>query len=139
MHSNTVRNPDIRIMETLAGLAGKFERTWCYPSQEKILELLKRFTGRRLSRRHLNRHLHALVRDGMLRRIRRHVRERSGALRLRSTVYVLAGRWLARVRQMVNAAVRWAHSPTKSMPPSPVPGPAQHGNLYIDLSLHRHR
>ena len=139
MHANTVRNPDIRIMETLAGLAGKFERTWCYPSQEKILQLLKRFTGRRLSRRHLNRHLHALVRDGLLRRIRRHVRERSGALRLRSTVYVIAGRWLARVRQLVNAAVRWASSPAKSTPPSPVPGPAQNRTISVDCSLRRHR
>ena len=139
MHTNTVRHPDIRIMETLAGLAGHYARDWCYPSQEKILELLKRFTGRRLSRRHLNRHLRALVRDGLLRRIRRHVRARSGALRLRSTVYVLAGRWLARVRQLVNAAARWAHSPAKSMPPSPVPGPAHNGMTLQGLALRRRR
>ena len=133
--ANTVRNPDIRIMETLAGLAGKYERSWCYPSQAKIVELLARFTGRRLSRRHLNRHLRALERDGMIRRIRRHVRDRSRGLLLRSTVYVLAGRWLARVRQLVNAAARWTKSAAKSVPSLPVPGAAQYGTIFEDLAL----
>ena len=139
MHLNTVRNPDIRIMETLAGLAGKYERTWCYPSQEKILELLRKFTGRALSRRHLNRHLRALERDGLIRRVRRHIRDKTRGLLLRSTVYVLAGRWLARVRQLVVAAARWAVNPHRIKPSLPVPQPAQHVNISQALSLRSRR
>ena len=139
MHDNTVRHPDIRIMETLAGLAGHHERTWCYPSQEKILELLRKFTGRALSRRHLNRHLRALERDGLIRRVRRHIRDKTRGLLLRSTVYVLAGRWLARTRQLVAAAARWAGFANGIKPSLPVPSPAQHETVSIDLSLRRRR
>jgi len=137
MHENTVRIPDLRICDTLAGLAGHHARSWCYPSQAKILELLARFTGRTLSRRHLNRHLAALERDGMLRRIRRHVRDRTRGMLLRSTVYVLAGRYLARVRNLLRAAGRWAKNPRQINAPVPVPPPAQHRTISIGLSYPR--
>ena len=137
LDTNTVRNPDARLCETLAGLAAHHWRTWCYPSQEKLRELLQRFTGRRMSRRTLNRHLAGLERDGHIRRIRRHVRDKRLGLILRSTVYVIAGRYLARVQRLVAAAARWAKLASGFNPPQPVPIPAQHGNPLSERSLRR--
>ncbi len=127
--TNTVRNPDWRIIETLAGLAGHHYRTWSYPTQEKILELLKRFTGRVMSRRTLNRHLKALQDGGWLRRIRRHVHDRKRGFVLRSTCYVIAGRYAARIVRVIKAAWRTSQSPAKSTAAIHVPQVAQYRRL----------
>lgn len=130
MDANTVLNPDSRILETLAGLAGHHFRTWCYPTQAKILELMKRFTGRTMSARTLNRHLRALERDGHIRRIRRHVHDKRKGFLLRSTCYVIAGRFLSRVGRIIRAAARWAKTPDKSSAAIRLPYAAEHGKGY---------
>lgn len=136
---NAVQNADSRILETLAGLAGHHGRTWCYPSQEKLLELLKRFTGRTMSRRHLCRHLKALERDGYLRRIRRHKRARNGSLWLRSTCYVLGGRWLCRAARLVKAVLKQRAGPKAPEALPAVTAPAQNAQGYRNLSLRERR
>jgi hypothetical protein len=85
---NVVINPDRSILVVLVGLAGRYGKTHCWPSQQKLLTLIREHTGRLLSRRTLNRHLKALERDLFIRRIRRHRRARNGSLELHSTCYV---------------------------------------------------
>lgn len=104
---DTVINPDTRIVEVLAGLAAHTFKTWCFPSQEKLLELLYKFTGRTMSRRTLNRHLAALERDGHISRKRRHIRDKKLGLILRSTLYTIGGRFMARIGRIVEASARW--------------------------------
>ena len=84
--------PDFRLVNLLFGLAGRFGKLWCYPSQDKLCDLLSRFHGRTMSRRSVNRHLGGLVRDGWIRRVRRHRRGADGAIEMHSTLYVLTRR-----------------------------------------------
>ena len=90
-NANLVERPEIRIVAVLAHLCNKYERSWCYPSQDKICELLARFHGITLSRRHLNRHINALIAAGYLKTTRRHTKDRHGTLILKSTLYELQG------------------------------------------------
>lgn len=87
-------HPDFRLVNLLFGLAARYGKLWCYPCQDKLCDLLTRFHGRAMSRRTLNRHLGGLVRDGWLKRVRRHRRGDTGALELHSTLYVLSRRAL---------------------------------------------
>jgi hypothetical protein len=89
MNPDYVATPDLRILSVLAGLAGHHGKLWCFPSQEKILELLRRRYHRIISRRTLNRHLGALQAQHLIRRHRRHKTGATGALELHSTVYVI--------------------------------------------------
>jgi hypothetical protein len=87
-----VRHPDLRILETLCRLASWRCRTWCYPSLKTIGELSLMFTKRFFPERTLCKHLGALVRDGWLRRQRRHTTAKDGSLELHSTLYVMTAR-----------------------------------------------
>jgi DNA-binding HxlR family transcriptional regulator len=135
-YTDAVKNPDSRICEVLAGLAAHTYRTWCYPTQDKLCELVKRFTGREMSRRTLNRHLAGLERDGQLKRKRRHVHDRHKGMVLRSTLYTIAGRFMARIGRIVTASKRWAEARKKSSAEAPakfrngirVPSLAQYTN-----------
>lgn len=92
--ANLVSRPDLRIIAVLGFLSQKYGKAYCYPSQEKMLELLARFYGYTISRRNLNRHLNALQASGYIRRTQRHQRARDGSLILKSTLYeLLAPAW----------------------------------------------
>lgn len=111
--SSIVQKPDLRIVQTLTGLAAHHGKTYCIPSQKTILHLVRTHTGRVMSPRTLNRHLAALERDGWIQRLRRHKRGRTGALELHSTLYHLKRRALAWLAGTAKAAAQilrnWAH------------------------------
>lgn len=86
---NVTLKPELRIIAVLSYLSNKYGRSWSYPSQDTILELLKRFHALTLSRRSLNRNLAGLEALGYIKRTRRHTKDRHGALILKSTVYTL--------------------------------------------------
>jgi hypothetical protein len=100
---NTVTNPDFRILEVICGLAGWHRKTYCFPTQEKLCELVKKFTGRSMSRRTLNRHLRALEQGQWLRRRRRHVYDKKRGFLLRSTLYVPMWRYCRRLERNARA------------------------------------
>jgi len=134
MSGTAVAKPDLRVLELLWQLAAHHGRVWCYPNQATILTLLRRFHARRMSRRTLNRHLHALVAGGYIERIRRHIKLPSGELALRSTVYTLlprARRAIARAaracQQLVKGGVKW-------LTYLAVPQVAQHGSTSTNPS-----
>ena len=90
-----VQKPDLRIISVLAGLAGRYGKTWIFPAQRTIVDMLYHRTEWITSRRTLNRHLGALVHQGWIERKRRHKRGANGKLELHSTIYVLRKRvWL---------------------------------------------
>lgn len=97
---NVVNHPDFRIMQIIAGLSNFYGRNHCIPTQGKILELLRRYTGRVMSRRTLNRHLRALEDSGYVRRIRRHAVDKKQARGwvMRSTCYIPMWRYACRLR-----------------------------------------
>lgn len=128
---NSVINPDFRIMQTITNLAAFYGRDWCYPSQAKLLVLLKRFGGRAMSRRTLCRHLKALRTGMWLKRIGRHYRHPRLGFVMRSTVHVIAARWGAQVRKTIRAALRWSSLPAESIHMFRVPTTAQYRKINI--------
>jgi hypothetical protein len=129
--ANTVKNPDLRILEVLAGNAAHWNKTYSWPSQEKILDLLRRFTGRIMSRRTLNRHLNALQSMCYLRRIRRHRRNHAGQIEMHSTLYTVTARWLGRITRLAHRAVRWTPNPRDPRRPTAVPFMAQYQRVLL--------
>jgi len=116
-----VHNPEMLILTVLAGTANKYDKGYCFPSQDKILALLARY-GRRMSLRSLNRHLNQLVRLGWIERKRRHQKDGERGWVFRSTIYKLKGRalkWLAGMAGAVNRAASFLY-------PSRVPNSAQY-------------
>ena len=75
------------ILLTLNKLNTHFRKLYCYPSQEKLISLLKKFTSISISRRQLNYDLAAIVKSGYIRRIRRHRRSKLHGTEFRSTLY----------------------------------------------------
>src|SRR6266581_197249 len=67
-----VRTPDMRIVLVLARLCNRYDKLYCYPSNQTVRELVFRFTGRSMSARTFWRHVGALVRDGWIHRLCRH-------------------------------------------------------------------
>jgi hypothetical protein len=128
--ANTVRNPDFRVMEVIAGLAGHYGKNHCYPTQEKLLELVQRFTGRVMSRRTLNRHLNALCTGQWLRRIRRHVRDKHRGFLLRSTCYVPMWRYSRRLARNAKAIFSMLQTQLRVNPTIPVTLMAQNMNRF---------
>ena len=75
------------ILGTLVGVSKTYKKKYCYPSQAKIIDLLKKYHGFDISRRTLNRDLLELQKEGFITRMRRLRRSRSGALLFSSTLY----------------------------------------------------
>ena len=122
-----VKTADLRVLDTLQGLAAHHNRTWCYPSLAKIRELLLRHTGRQMSVRTLIRHLNQLVRQGYVKRIRRHKRARNGSLELHSTCYVIIGRAVHRAGKLLRACLSFLEALRTTHLPSAVTKAAHNG------------
>lgn len=75
------------ILLTLHKLNTHFDKLYCYPSQNKLLTLLSKFTSLSISRRQLNYDLAALESRAVLIRIRRHRRTKRNGMEFRSTLY----------------------------------------------------
>lgn len=104
-HDNFVERPDMMIVSVIAGTAEKYKKGYCFPAQEKIRQMLAR-NGRPMSLRALNRHMNALVRDGWLKRKRRHTHDPLRGWTFRSTLYTLTRRALSWLAGSVNAGKR---------------------------------
>lgn len=75
------------ILLTLNKLNSYFSKLYCFPSQEKLLSLLSKFTSLQISRRQLNYDLSAMEKSGMIIRIKRHRKSESRGMEFRSTLY----------------------------------------------------
>lgn len=104
-YNTFVRHPEMLILTVLSGVANKYNKGYCFPSQSKILELLRRY-GRQMSLRALNRHLAQLVRLGYIKRQRRHTYDSDRGYTFRSTYYQLKPRALKWLAGMAGAVKR---------------------------------
>lgn len=103
-----IAKPDFEIVQTLAKLANRYRKLYCYPSQITLIQLHKARTGRLYSQRELNRHLLALVKFGWIIRKRRHKKSVNGNLELHSTLYLFTQKTIARIRLVVHSLASWA-------------------------------
>lgn len=77
------------ILMVITKLIRMSRKNYCYPSQVKILELIKTYHGLKFSRRHLNRLLKTLENQGYIKRLRRISKGRDGKPRFASTIYFI--------------------------------------------------
>jgi len=101
---------DEAIILLLGGLAGKFGKEYCFPSQEKMLSLLKDFFGIEICRRTLNYHLKRLETGKYIRRKRRISKGKDGKLVFKSTLYFLgkkAKKWVRKIGRFAGVVFRW--------------------------------
>ncbi|MDP2946083.1 MAG: winged helix-turn-helix domain-containing protein [bacterium] len=85
------------IINTLFRIARKYQKAYCYPSQKRILGLLRKYRKLQISLRTLNRRLAELEEEGYFTRVRRHRAGPGGCMVFNSTLYKLGGRafnWL---------------------------------------------
>ncbi len=91
------------ILSSLFGVAVHYDKKYCYPSQGKLLQLLRDYHGVDISRRTLNRDLLDLVSDGYIKRLRRIRRIPSGSIQFTSTLY----KFTAKAFIWLNSLARW--------------------------------
>jgi hypothetical protein len=77
----------LQLLHALYAIAAKYGKSYCYPSQEKILELLKTHYDISISRRTLNRWPAFLEGEEYIFRTRRHSRGTDGTISFKSTLY----------------------------------------------------
>jgi len=94
---------DIAISSVLMGIGKTYGKKYVIPSQDKILILLKRFHGVRISRRTLNRRLAWLEAKGFIHRTCRHYLTPSDGWRFRSTMY----RFKGKLFNQLNSLGKW--------------------------------
>jgi len=115
MTTDYVATPDMRILDTIGGLCAVQGRLYTKVGHAKILELLEKFTGRRISVRTLSRHLGALTEQGYIRRQRRHDTAINGTLVLRCSLYMLCKRAVQRARNLTSSVWNWSTAAAKSL------------------------
>lgn len=79
----------IPILSILQGLSKYHGKKYCYPSQLKVLELLKNRVGIKISIATLNRYLRVIDDQGWIRRIRRIKRDPVKGMVFQSTIYII--------------------------------------------------
>lgn len=126
--TSLVQKPDLRIVQVLTGLAGHYGKSYCIPAQKTILHLVRTHTGRAMSPRTLNRHLGALERDGWIKRIRRHTKDKTGMLVLHSTLYHILRRSAAWLNSVARAAASFFRTRAYPLASSAVSKTAQYEN-----------
>jgi hypothetical protein len=101
----------LQLLHALYAIAAKYGKSYCYPSQEKILELLKTHYDISISRRTLNRWLAFLEGEGYLFRTRRHSRGKDGQIHFQSTLYRFGKKALRLLKKMAYPLRKLLNSP----------------------------
>lgn len=79
----------LNIVQILIHLSRKYQKSYCYPSQAKILEILEERYQQKICRRSLNYHLKKLELQGFFVRKRRIIKESKDKYLFHSTLYIL--------------------------------------------------
>lgn len=89
------------LLETLAALINKYGKKCCYPSQDKLRELLATYHGLVISKSTLNRYLKRLQENGLIHRIKRHREGEDGKILFCTTAYYLCRKVVNIVKSVV--------------------------------------
>ena len=84
---SNLRSRPMVLLSSLLGIAKKYDKKYCFVSQERLRELAGEFGGIWMSNRTLNRDLRFLEDDGWIERIRRHHKGTDGKILFACTLY----------------------------------------------------
>jgi hypothetical protein len=101
----------LQLLHALYAIAAKYGKSYCFPSQEKILELLKVHYDISISRRTLNRWLAFLEGEGYIFRTCRHSRGKDGQIHFQSTLYRFGKKALRLLKKIAYPLRKLLNSP----------------------------
>jgi hypothetical protein len=101
-----MRNRKPEILAVFHKLNTLYGKSYCYPSQVKILEILKKIYDIKICRRTLNYDLDDLESSGYITRIRRIRRGSSGDIEFQTTLYKITARGYLFLRRLGLNVVR---------------------------------
>lgn len=104
-------NASLQLLHALYAIAAKYGKSYCYPSQDKILELLKTHYDISISRRTLNRWLAFLEGEGYIFRTRRHTQGIDGGVSFKSTLYRFGKKALRLLKKIAYPLRKLLNSP----------------------------
>ena len=96
----SIEGPLQAVAETLCSVCSKYEKAYCYPSQETIIRLIDEYHGIKICRRTLNRILRWLEDRGYFKRTRRHRAGPNGKMLFATTMYELKKKIFIRLNSM---------------------------------------
>jgi len=88
------------VLCTINGLNRKYGKNYCYPSQNKLLGLMKNFYDVTRSRATLNRWLRVLEDEGFIKRVRRHTKDKTRGYIFKSSLYSITLKGYKKLRSM---------------------------------------
>lgn len=88
------------ILCTINGLNRKYGKNYCYPSQNKFLLLMKKFYSVKRSRATLNRWLRVMEDEGLIKRVRRHTKDKIRGYIFKSSLYSITLKGYNKLRSM---------------------------------------
>jgi len=88
------------ILCTINGLNRKHGKNYCYPSQNKLLLLMKKFYSVKRSRATLNRWLRVMENEGLIKRVRRHTKDKIRGYIFKSSLYSITLKGYKKLRSM---------------------------------------
>jgi len=101
-------------LHVLLGVSRTHKNFYCFPCQLKIMDLLDRYHGYKISRRTLNRDLGWLEKNGFIKRIRRIRKGECGNPVFTSTLYKFTAKvfkWLDSLGRLVGRCFSWFRVP----------------------------
>jgi hypothetical protein len=101
----------LQLLHALYAIAAKYGKSYCYPSQKKLLELLKTHYDISISRRTLNRWLAFLEGEGYIFRTRRHTQGTDGGISFKSTLYRFGKKALRLLKKIAYPLRKLLNSP----------------------------
>jgi len=99
MTSDIVRSDYLALLDTLRGVQSKYKQKYSFPSQQRLIELLREYHGITICRRTLNYWLKRMEAAGYIYRIQRHMRGKGGMV-MRSTAYYICNRGRAAMKRL---------------------------------------
>lgn len=108
----------IPVLSIIQGLSKFHGKKYCFPSQKKILELLKNRVGIKISIATLNRYLRVIEDEGLIRRIRRLKRDSVKGMIFQSTIYIITYKGYTLLHQI--GAMVWKYIQRVSKKEKPV-------------------
>jgi len=88
------------VLCTINGLNRKYGKNYCYPSQNKMLWLMKNFYDVTRSRATLNRWLRVLEDEKYIKRVRRHTKDKIRGYIFKSSLYSITIKGYKKLRSM---------------------------------------
>lgn len=86
------------ILCTINGINRKYGKNYCYPSQNRLLLLMKEFYQVKRSRATLNRWLRVMEDEGFIKRVRRHTKDKIRGYIFKSTLYSITHKGYLKLR-----------------------------------------